>query len=83
MTDDVEYKRFWWHSRRGMLELDLILLPFLESEYTSFSALEVELYRALLEGEDQDLFSWLVSGREPLLEHAEMVNKIREYVHNR
>jgi len=83
MINDVEYKRFWWHSRRGMLELDLILLPFLESEYTSFSASEVELYRALLEGEDQDLFSWLVTAREPLPEHTEMVNKIREYVHNR
>ena len=66
-----------------MLELDLVLLPFLENNYASFSEPEIESYRALLESEDQDLFSWLVTGRQPEPEHANMVNTIREYVHNR
>ncbi|MDF1643973.1 MAG: succinate dehydrogenase assembly factor 2 [Pseudomonadales bacterium] len=83
MTNSTEYNRFWWHSRRGMLELDLVLLPFLENNYASFSESEIESYRALLESEDQDLFSWLVTGRPPEPEHANMVNTIREYVHNR
>ena len=65
-----------------MLELDLILLPFLENNYASFSESEIESYRALLESEDQDLFSWLVTGRAPEPEHVNMVNTIREYVHN-
>lgn len=82
MTKGTEYNRFWWHSRRGMLELDLILLPFLEKNYASFSASDIELYRGLLESEDQDLFSWLVSGKSPEPEHIEMVNQIREYVHH-
>ncbi|MBL4583378.1 MAG: succinate dehydrogenase assembly factor 2 [Pseudomonadales bacterium] len=83
MTKGPEYNRFWWHSRRGMLELDLILLPFLESNYASFDAAETERYRALLESEDQDLFSWLVTGRDPEPQHCQMVDVIREYVSNR
>ena len=31
MFDDVEYQRIYWHSRRGMLELDLVLMPFVEN----------------------------------------------------
>lgn len=83
MTKGTEYNRFWWHSRRGMLELDLVLLPFLENNYASFSESEIESYRALLENEDQDLFAWLVTGRAPEPEHAQMVNSIREYVQSR
>jgi len=83
MTNSTEYNRFWWHSRRGMLELDLILLPFLEANYASFDAAEIERYRAFLESEDQDLFSWLVTGREPEPAHIEMVATIREYVRTR
>ena len=83
MTMSTEYKRFWWNSRRGMLELDLMLLPFLENNYASFDAVDIERYRALLEGEDQDLFSYLVTGLTPPEEHVEMINKIREYAHNR
>ena len=30
MVSELEYKRIAWHSRRGMLELDLILVPFVE-----------------------------------------------------
>ena len=25
----VEFNRLWWHSRRGLLELDVLLIPFL------------------------------------------------------
>ena len=29
-NDHTDFHRLWWHSRRGMLELDVLLLPFLE-----------------------------------------------------
>jgi len=28
MVDESKFKRLQWHSRRGMLELDLVLMPF-------------------------------------------------------
>lgn len=30
--NEVELKKIWWHSRRGMLELDLLLLPFVTNK---------------------------------------------------
>ncbi|MEY4642131.1 MAG: hypothetical protein RLZZ227_2125 [Pseudomonadota bacterium] len=54
-----DLKRLYWHSRRGMLELDLLLVPFAENCLSGLSADELEMYRELLREEDQDLFMWL------------------------
>lgn len=65
MSFSVEdLKRMAWHSRRGMLELDLILVPFVERTLSGLSARELQLYQGLLQEEDQDLFVWLTK-REP------------------
>jgi antitoxin CptB len=52
-------KRLYWHSRRGMLELDLLLVPFAECCLASLGDDELQMYRELLAEEDQDLFMWL------------------------
>jgi len=54
-----EMKRLYWHSRRGMLELDLLLIPFAEHCLIALTADELQMYRELLQEEDQDLFLWL------------------------
>ncbi len=54
-----ERKQLGWHSRRGMLELDLILVPFAEQHVPSMQSEQLQQYRALLAHEDQDLFVWL------------------------
>lgn len=60
MLSEIEYKKLAWHSRRGMRELDLLLLPFVEGFLRDLSAEDQALYRLLLEEEDQDLYNWLV-----------------------
>lgn len=57
---EVEYKKLAWHSRRGMRELDLLLLPFVDGVLRHISADEQALYKLLLDEEDQDLYNWLV-----------------------
>ena len=52
-------KRMYWHSRRGMLELDLLLVPFAEERLPQLSDDELQMYSELLQEEDQDLFLWL------------------------
>lgn len=54
-----ERKRLYWHSRRGMLELDLLLVPFAEQRLAQLADDDLQLYRELLAEEDQDLFLWL------------------------
>lgn len=55
--------RVRWHSRRGMLELDVLLLPFSEQAYDSLNETDKELYRRLLAYEDPDLFGWFMEHR--------------------
>ena len=60
MSKETDLKKMYWHSRRGMLELDLILVPFAEDKLPLLSDQQQEDYARLLTEEDQDLFQWLV-----------------------
>lgn len=61
----MEKNRLFWGSRRGMLELDLILLPFLEKIYPTLSEEDQKRYQHLLECEDQDMFAWFLRREDP------------------
>lgn len=60
MLTEIEYKRLLWHSRRGMRELDLMLLPFARETLHELDEEQLSLYRSLLQEQDQDLFAWLI-----------------------
>lgn len=80
MTDPHELKRVYWHSRRGMLELDLALMPFAEQAYVQLSRADQDLYRRLLECEDTELFDWVLQKKRPDdAELAYMIDKIITY----
>ena len=57
--------RLLWASRRGMLELDLILAPFVEDVYDSLQEDDKLRFEVLLESEDQTLFMWFMQREEP------------------
>lgn len=61
----VEMNRLFWGSRRGMLELDLVLMPFLENVYPTLEQADKERYWLLLEEQDQDLFAWFMRRNDP------------------
>lgn len=61
----MERNRLFWGSRRGMLELDLILLPFLDNVYPTLEQADKERYWKLLEMEDQDMYAWFLSRQNP------------------
>lgn len=48
-----------------MLELDLILLPFLDNVYETLSQEDKERYWKLLDEQDQDLFAWFLRRENP------------------
>lgn len=75
----MDIKHLRWACRRGMLELDLILLPFLENIVPDMSDEEQHLFEKLLECEDQDMFGWFLHRLEPEdPEILRMVNIVRE-----
>ncbi|WP_300425639.1 succinate dehydrogenase assembly factor 2 [uncultured Thalassolituus sp.] len=84
MTDEIQAKRVVWHSRRGMLELDVLLLPFAEQKYRDLSDDDQALYRQLLDCEDPDLFTWFLEHQIPDdAGLAPMVNMVLEHAQQR
>ncbi|TLX54688.1 hypothetical protein DN824_09620 [Stutzerimonas nosocomialis] len=65
MVDQTELNRLFWHSRRGMLELDVLLVPFVREVYADLDADDQARYRKLLACEDQDMFGWFMEREEP------------------
>ena len=57
--------RLLWASRRGMLELDLILTPFVENVYDSLDEQDQLRFQVLLDCEDQTLFLWFMQREQP------------------
>jgi antitoxin CptB len=49
--------------RRGIREMDLILGGWSDARLATLDAAELDLYEALLEENDQDLYGW-ITGRE-------------------
>lgn len=62
--------------RRGIREMDLILSAFSERELGALDPSELDLYEALLEESDHDIYGW-ISGRDPVPErYATLVARI-------
>ena len=55
MTEAYTQKRARWAARRGMLELDVILIPFIEKHYQQLTPAQQEQVTALLNADDPDL----------------------------
>lgn len=49
-----------WKCRRGMWELEIILLSFLENHYQSLTAEEQQQFVQLLDASDPDLYDWFL-----------------------
>ena len=72
-------RKIFWHSRRGMRELDLLFVPFITEGFDALSDNEKALYEELLEEEDQDLYSWLLGSCAPdRTEYGLLISKILE-----
>ncbi len=75
--DELE-KKILWQCRRGLWELDAILIPFVEKNFSELDNKEVEEFRKLLAYEDIEIFDILVN-KKPFddldLEH--IVDKIK------
>jgi len=82
MYKPEEKARIKWACRRGMLELDVVIMPFFDECFDLLSEAEQEDFVALLQCDDPDLFNWLMRhGRSENLKLANMIDKI--VAHNR
>ena len=73
-------KKILWQCRRGLWELDAILIPFVERNFSYLDEIEIDNFKKLLAYEDIEIFDILVN-KKPF-EDAEIdgiVSKILEF----
>ena len=56
----LKMKKLQWQCRRGMLELDVILIPFLEKHFCALEQESQLLFEELLNQADPDLYTWIM-----------------------
>ena len=77
-SQDKTKERLRWACRRGMLELDIFLMNFLEKDYENLTLNEKQGFSELLKEKDPDLFAWLMGHQIPNnKEYQSLVTKIR------
>lgn len=77
MLSSDERARLKWACRRGMLELDVLIMPFFEECLDDLPDQEQRDFVSLLTSDDPDLFTWMMGhGRSENTAHAAMVDKI-------
>jgi len=78
---ELERARLQWRCRRGMLELDLLLLPFMEKVYDDLSSDDQHKFHTLLDMQDQELLECLMLQTKPEDESLnEIIDKVRSAV---
>jgi antitoxin CptB len=80
MIAQEELNRMRWAARRGMLELDLVLEPYVSTCYVQLSASDRRCFQQLMLCEDQDLFAWFMQRGQPEdQELAAIVSQILQF----
>ena len=80
MTEIHNKARIRWACRRGMLELDVLFMPFVDEAFDSLSVQQQAVLQRLLEADDPDLFAWFM-GHEKCKD--EQLNSMVQLILNR
>ncbi|APC91812.1 MULTISPECIES: FAD assembly factor SdhE [Francisella] len=78
-NDDLIFssvEKIKYSARRGMLELDIILAPYLNNCYLQENLAGKKLFVEFLTSEDSDMFDWLFKGVTPPQRYQQLIVKI-------
>jgi antitoxin CptB len=64
-TASRELGKLRWRCRRGMKELDLLLLRYVEEQYDEAPSVHQEAFRALLDAPDPVIYAYCLGGERP------------------
>lgn len=82
MVSNEELNRVRWAARRGMLELDLVLEPFVAACYAGLAPDDRTRFQNLMRCEDQQLYAWLLQRERPEApEERAIVDRILSFTH--
>jgi antitoxin CptB len=67
--------RLKWACRRGMLELDVLFMPFVDQAYDGLTTEQQKIFERLLECDDPELFAWFMGHEE--CKDAELASMVK------
>ncbi|MDD2720802.1 MAG: succinate dehydrogenase assembly factor 2 [Gallionella sp.] len=78
MSGNAEQARLRWRCRRGLLELDIVLGRFVETQHDDLSASERQIFDEFLDMPDNPLWD-MISGRKEAATEAQaaLLEKLR------
>lgn len=65
MSEDAELRRLRWRCRRGMRELDQLMLRYLDGRWPAADEAERAEFLRLLDTEDDKLWRWFMGRERP------------------
>ena len=65
MDGEAARGRIYWRSRRGLLELELLLIPFVRDRFDDLPEDDQDSYVRLLENDDLDIYDWIQGRSRP------------------
>ena len=74
--DSILYKKAYFLSRRGLNELDQILIPFVKNKFSDLKSQDKSSFLSLLENEDVDLLEWILYGKTAPKQYLDILNKV-------
>lgn len=78
MSDEAELRRLRWRCRRGMRELDQLMLRYLDGRWPAATDAERGVFLRLLDTEDDKLWRWFMGRETP--QDAELESLVRDIV---
>ena len=60
-----QQRKLVWQCRRGIKEVEVLLVPFFERHYANLSASDQALFEKLLEQHDVEMFEWFTHRSQP------------------
>ena len=80
-VDDARLKKLRLRAwRRGFREADLILGPFADQHVPTLSAGDLDIFEALLDEADQDVYGWIIGTVEtPAAYDCDLLNRIKAF----
>jgi antitoxin CptB len=75
----TEIKRLRWLCRRGILELDMLLLPFCEKKFENLSKEKKRKFLEILKFEDNTLYSMLIKNVKCPQQLNDIILDIKEF----
>lgn len=77
--DDIDKRRIRFQTRRGLLELDIVLQRFMQNEFQNLNDEELAIFVDILTLEDQEFLAQVNQVETPKKpEFKEILNKIRQ-----